>query len=463
MVGPTGVGKVQFITSYAQYFGLIAALGIPVYGIREIAKCKHDRKQLNIVFSELSVIYFITSALLTVIYVCTLLFSSYFDQDRSMYLWSVLLVTLSFTSIDWLYEGLEQFKIVAIRSILVRVFSLILMFVLIKSSKDYYWYLLIIIFTALLNNGINMLRLHRNVSVQLHGLNLKRHLKPLLLIFSTTIATSMYTMLDTVLLGFLSDTRAVGLYTAAVKLAKIALPIVTSLGMVLVPGLAKNLAQKNMKDVQVTLNKSFAFTAFFAIPIGFGLASLAPEFIRAFSSDKFLDATLSMQILSVLPLLIGYGYFFGFQILVPDGKDREMLLSVLGGVVVGLVLNFTLVPPLKHVGAALSNVLSELVVTASYFYFVKKLYSFNFSIKPVLTAIVSSSVFIPITILLRSANLNVYVLLLIAIPACTAAYVLLQKFVFKESLLNEIIQPYLYNKIAAVKARIAPKTTEIYG
>jgi len=463
MVGPTGVGKVQFITSYAQYFGLIAALGIPVYGIREIAKCKHNRAHLNKVFSELSVIYFLTSIVLTLVYVSTLLFSSYFDQDRSMYLWSILLVTLSFTSIDWLYEGLEQFKTVAIRSILVRVFSLLLMFLLIRSSKDYYWYLLIIIFTALLNNGINMVRLHKNVSIQLHGLNLKRHLKPLLLIFSTTIATSMYTMLDTVLLGFLSDTHAVGLYTAAVKLAKIALPIVTSLGMVLVPGLAKNLSQKNMGQVQLTLNKSFAFTAFFAIPIGFGLALLAPEFISAFSSNKFLDATLSMQILAVLPLLIGYGYFFGFQILVPDGKDKEMLLSVLGGVVVGLVLNFALVPSMKQVGAALSNVLSELVVTALYFYFVKKLYSFKFSFKPLLTAIASSLVFIPITLLLRSADLNVYVLLLIAIPACAGAYVLLQKFLFKESLLNEIIQPYLHHKLTALKARFALKNTEIYG
>lgn len=463
MVGPTGVGKVQFITSYAQYFGLIAALGIPVYGIREIAKCKHDRKQLNVVFSELSAIYFLTSILLTTIYVVTLLSSSYFDQDRNMYLWSILLVALSFTSIDWLYEGLEQFRTVAIRSILVRVFSLILMFLLIRSSKDYYWYLLIIIFTALLNNGINMIRLHKNVSVQFSGLNLKRHIKPLLLIFSTTIATSMYTMLDTVLLGFLSNTHAVGLYTAAVKLAKIALPIVTSLGMVLVPGLAKNLSQKNMDNVQLTLNKSFAFTAFFAIPIGFGLALLAPEFIRAFSSDKFLEATFAMQILSVLPLLIGYGYFFGFQILVPDGKDKEMLLSVLGGVFVGLVLNITLVPPLKHVGAALSNVLSELVVTALYFYFVKKHYSFTFSVKPLLTAVASALIFIPIIILLRGAFSNVYILLLIAIPACAAAYIALQKFLFKESLINDIIQPYLINKLTSVKARFFPKTTEIYG
>ena len=463
VVGPSGVGKVQFITSYAQYFALIAALGIPVYGIREIAKHKHDQQKLNVVFSELSVIYFFTSIALTLIYIGTLLFIPYFNQDRGLYLWSILLVMLSFTSIDWFYEGLEQFSIVAIRSILIRVFSLVLMFVLIHTSGDYYWYLLIIIFTTLANNGINMIRLHKSVTIQLSGLSFKRHLKPLLLIFSTTIATSMYTMLDTVLLGFLSNTHAVGLYTAAVKLSKIALPIVTSLGMVLVPGLAKNLSQKNMHAAQYTLNKSFAFTAFFSIPIGFGLALFAPEFIRAFSSDKFLDATLSMQILAVLPLLIGYGYFFGFQILVPDGRDKEMLWSVLGGVVTGLVLNFTLVPKFEHVGASLANVLSELVVTGLYMFFVFKIYDFRFSYKPLYSAIGSSLVFIPIAILIRGLQLNVYYALILAIPACAIIYVLIQKFLFKESLISETIQPYLLNKFTNIKKAFTAKTSQIYG
>lgn len=462
-VGPAGVGKVQFVSSYAQYFALIAALGIPVYGVREIAKNKHDRNKLNLVFSELSVIYFTTSVVLTLIYVATLIYIPYFNHDHNLYLWSIVLVLCSFTSIDWFYEGLEQFRTVAIRSILVRVLSLILMFLLIRHSSDYYWYLLIIIFTTLTNNGINMVRLHRSVSIKLKGLNLKRHLKPLLLIFSTTIATSMYTMLDTILLGFLADTRAVGLYTAAVKLTKIAIPIVTSMGMVLVPSLAKNLTQKNMAGAQYTLNKSFGFTAFFAIPMGFGMALLAPEFIRAFSSDKFIEATASMQILSALPLLIGYGYFFGFQILVPDGKDKQMLMSVLGGVVTGLILNLTLVPLFKHVGAAIANVVSEIVVTSLFIYFVKKLYTFKFSFRPIITSVGSSLFFIPTIILLRGLHLNSYQLLLVAIPACGLVYAFMQKMVFKELLVTESIEPFILGKLSSIKKNLSPKKTQIYG
>jgi O-antigen/teichoic acid export membrane protein len=462
-IGPYGVGQVQFIASYAQYFGLIAALGIPVYGIREVAKQKHSREKLNHVFSELSIIYFFTSVILTLVYIGTLLWVPQLSHNRDLYLWSALLVLLSFTSIDWFYEGLENFSTVAIRSMLIRILSLVLMFVLIKSPGDYYWYLLIIIFTTLANNGYNMLRLHKSVSLQFRGISLKKHLKPLFLIFSTTIATSMYTMLDTVLLGFMADTHSVGLYTAAVKLSKIALPIVTSLGMVLIPGLAKNLSQKNIPAAQNTLNKSFAFTAFFAVPIGFGLVLLAPEFISAFSSNQFLDATLAMQILAILPLLIGYGYFFGFQILVPDGRDKEMLWSVLGGVVAGLVLNLTLVPPFRHVGAALANVLSELVVTGLYMFFVYRLYSFRFSFKPVGTAVLSSLIFIPVVMLVRGLHYNVYYTLALAIPVCALAYVAAQKLLFNEAILAEHIQPFLIGKYQHIKRSIVAKTSQIYG
>ena len=459
IIGPNGIGKVQFITSYAQYFGLIAALGIPVYGIREVAKAKHDQLKLNTIFSELSIIYFFTSIILTVAYLVSILLVTSFKADFSLYLWSASFIILSFTSVDWFYEGLEQFKAVAIRSMLVRVISIIFMFILIRSGKDYFWYLLIMVFTNIANNGINMLRLHKAVSVTFAGLSFKRHFKPLIFIFSTTIATSMYTMFDTVLLGLLSNTHAVGLYTAAVKLSKISLPIVISSGMVLVPGLAKNLAQKNFGQVQHTLNRSFAFTALLSIPICFGLAILAPEFITAFSSEKFLAATFSMRIMALLPVIIGFSYFFGFQILVPDSKDKQMFICVLGGVATSLILNFLLVPKLEHLGAALANVLSEFVVTAIMFYYVKKLYDFKFYSRPVITAVLSSLVFLPLTLLLRMAHFNNYVMLLTAIPSCAILYWFIQKFIFKQPLLAEVIEPFVLAKLTAIKKRLISKKT----
>jgi len=455
-LGPIGVGKVQFITTFASYFSLIAALGIPVYGVREIAKYKGLPDKLSKAFSELFIIYFVTSLFLSIVYLGVVLYMPYFNHDKILYLWSLMLVILGFSSIDWLYAGLEEFKIIAVRSVLVRVVSLVLMFLLIRKASDYYMYLMITIFTTLANNFVNVLLLSKRVKFTLKDLALSRHLKPLLFIFGTTIATSMYTMLDTVLLGFLSDDKSVGLYSAAVKLSKIVIPIVTSLGVILVPRLAKNLAEDNKLEVQSLLDKSFGFISFFSVPIGFGLAILAPELITAFSSKSFIEGTVSMQVLALLPFLIGFGYFYGFQILVPGGKDKELLFSVVGGVIAGLFLNILLVPHFKQLGASLANIGSELVVTSLYIYFVKKHFTYRFSFKPIYSAVICSLLFIPVIYLLRIFHLNLYVLIFACASACGLVYFGMQKVIFKNSLINDTIQPFIFNKIPFLNKKNAP-------
>jgi O-antigen/teichoic acid export membrane protein len=446
-LGPTGVGKVQFIISLATYFSLVAALGIPIYGIREIAKYKDSRTNLSSTFSELIIIYFITSSILTLVYLGLIAFVPYFGPDRPLFFASTLLVILGFTSIDWLYAGLEQFKVIAIRSVLIRTLSLALMFIFIRNASNYYAYLMIIIFTTLSGNLVNVLLLKKNVNFTFRGLAFKRHFAPLLFIFGTTIATSMYTMLDTVLLGFLADDKSVGLYSAAVKLSKIAIPVVTSLGIILVPKLSKSILDNDVSATQELLDKSFDFIAFFSIPLGFGLALLAPELITAFSSSTFLEGTRAMQVLATLPFLIGFGYFFGFQVLLPGGKDKEMLISVIGGVLACLVLNFLLVPHYKHFGASLANVGSEAVVTLIFIYFAKKHYTFRYSFKPLLAAFLSCLVFYPAIAILRACHMNLYVLIAASSTLCAMLYFALQKLIFKNALINNTLQPFLLKKL----------------
>jgi len=173
IIGPTGIGKVQFVTTFAQYFSLIAALGIPIYGVREIAKSKHDKNKLSLVFSELTSIYLLTSLVLSAIYLALVFLFPFFKADRTLYLLSVMLVISGFSSIDWFYEGLEEFKTVALRSVVVRMISLALMFLLIRTSGDYFYYLLIIIFTTIANNAVNLLLLRKKNCYNIKGTEAK--------------------------------------------------------------------------------------------------------------------------------------------------------------------------------------------------------------------------------------------------------------------------------------------------
>jgi O-antigen/teichoic acid export membrane protein len=446
ILGPDGIGKVQFVFSFAQYFALIASIGIPVYGMKEIAKYKNDKEGRSQVFSELIVIYLLSTVCLFLIYLSVILVFPYFSADRGMYLGASLLVLLGFTYIDWVYTGLEEFKSVALRSVLFKILGLLLLYFFVKSKGDFQNYLFIMIFSFLGNNILSFFFLKGKVTLKLSGLQLKPHLIPLFYILGTSLAASMYTDMDTVLLGFLSDSRTVGLYTAAVKLSKITLPFVTSMGVILVPKISMYFAEKKMEEVQHTLNQAFRFLVFFAVPITLGLALLAPEFISLFSGDEFLPATNSMRLLSLLPSIIGLGHFFLYLVLIPAGKNREMFFCVLGGLTVSLLLNIILIPLFKAEGSSIANIVSEIIVTLLYIYFIKKYFKFSYDWSLFFKALVSCLIFVPVIWFSRSLSYDLIYTIMLSIIGCSLTYILLQLLVFKNNFITEI---WIFVKIKA--------------
>lgn len=444
VLGPVGIGKFQFITSFAQYFIIISNLGIPTYGIREIAKHKGDRVQQSKIFSELIIISFLMSMTLTLVYLIIIYSSGFFKADHVLYLTAAISVFLGFTTIDWLYTGLEEFRMITIRSVIVKLLSLLLLYIFVKNENDVLIYLYIAIFSAVANNAYNLYTVRRKVKLIWKKLELFKHIRPLLLIFSLSLAVSIYTLLDVVLLGFLSDPKSVGLYSAAVKLSKIVLPIITSVGTVTMPKMSHLFVTEKYQEIHGLLTKSLHFILFLSIPSFLGLALLAPEFIMLFSGREFLEGVLSMRILSLLPVLIGLGYFWGVQILIPAGKDKEMVYSVLGGMAIAIISNFILVPTLKHVGASIANVLTEIAVTIFYIYFVKKHYSFSFKWRTAVNAVSASILFIPIVFFTRRLNVNASIHLCISVILCVSVYFVVQWLIFKDYLIYEF-----YNSLAA--------------
>lgn len=438
ILGPQGIGKVQIASSFAQYFALFAALGIPIYGVQEVAKIRHNKNKLDAIFSELLTIYFATSIIVTAVYGIVILSFPYFAPNIQLYCYAGLIILLGFSSIDWLYSGLEDFKSLAVRTIVVKLAALAFLYLFVRNADDYLEYLFVTIFALIGNNVINFLMIRKKAALVLPTKEIFRHLKPLFFIFSTTIAASMYTILDTVLLGLLSTEKAVGLYTAAVKLAKVSLPFVTSIGAILIPQISKQIAEEKFGEVQTLLNRSFHFIIFFSIPISLGLFLLAPEFIEVFSGQKFADAVVAMRLVAGLPILIGLGYFFAFQVLVPGGRYKEMFYSVLGGMASCLLLNFLLVPRLQENGTAIANICSELVVTLIYFYFIRKHFNYHYKWSYVIRSLVSSIFFWPLVMAVHQLGLDAISTLILSVAGCALSYFLLQYLVFKDQLAHSI-------------------------
>jgi O-antigen/teichoic acid export membrane protein len=318
----------------------------------------------------------------------------------------------------------------------------------VHDSGDAIYFLMITLFSMMGNNLISLYFIRKQATIQFQQLAFKKHLKPLFYIFATTMAASIYTYLDILLLGFLSTETSVGYYTAAIKLTKIAIPFITAAGFVLIPKFAIQSDIHDEQSIQALLNKSWHYIVFFSVPISVGFFSLAKEFILVFSGDEFTQAIPTMQLLSMLPFLIGLGYFFAFQVLAPMGRSKEMFYAVLVGMCVSLILNFILIPLYQANGTAITILFTEIVVTSLYFYFVSKYFSYKFDWILVLKSSLSCVFFIPIAIMIRQLNFNNVIVLLVAIGASALSYFCIQYFIFKDKYFKQIlkdIQRKLFN------------------
>ncbi|SEA99445.1 flippase [Pedobacter hartonius] len=440
VLGPEGIGKVQFIFSFSQYFALVASIGIPVYGMQQVAKHRHDLEARSKVFSELIAIYLLSTVCLFLLYLSVIFAFPYFHADMNIYLAASLMVLLGFSYIDWLFTGMEEFKSIAIRAVLFKIIGLGLLYSFVGERSDFRIYLYIMMFSFLGNNILSFFLIRGKVRPIFSGLQLKQHLMPLFFILGTSLASSMYTDMDTVLLGFLSNDKTVGLYTAAVKLSKITIPFVTSMTVILMPKVSNDFAERNLAEVQKNIDQTFRFLIFFAVPMAFGLALLAPEFLALFSGNEFLPASNSMRLLSLLPLIVGFGHFFLYMVLVPAGRNKEMFFCVVGGVIVSLVLNVLLIPHFQEVGSSIANVCAEIVVTLLYVYFIKQYFSFTYEWSLLVKAILSSLIFIPLIWLTRGMALSLTCTLLISISGCSVTYLGFQWVVFRNNFLSDILE-----------------------
>lgn len=206
---------------------------------------------------------------------------------------------------------------------------------------------------------------------------LKKHFKPLLYIFASTAAISVYVLLDSVFLGFISTKDAVGYYSLGIRVSKAPIILVTALGSVLIPKLSQAYHSDNQTYFYKLIQKSFDFVGIISFPIIVSMISLSNEIIIIFAGEKFLPAKTSFCILCVVIYLIGISNVFGMQMLNTTGRDKLMTISVTSGLICSIVLNITLIPYLNEVGAAIANLSSELCVTLVMFYFVRKNFKWN--------------------------------------------------------------------------------------
>lgn len=379
VLGAKGVGTFGYTNSIVQYFILFGAIGLNLYGQREIAYHQQNKEEYSQLFWELFLVRLCTMTISLCLFFC--MSSAYTKYTYILYIQMIDIIA-SMIDVSWFYQGIEDFKKIVIRNFFVKLVGVILIFVFIKNSDDLFLYTFFHSLTLFLGNISMWVYLPKILKkVNFRTLRLKNHLKSSFILFIPQIAISLYTMLDKTMIGLLTNNEyEVGFYEQAQKIVKIALTLITSLGTVMMPRVANIYAQHNDNQVREYMNYAFRFVFILGIPIMFGIMGITEHLVPWFFGAGYEKVKLNMIIISPIILFIGLSNVMGMQYLLPTARQRQYTISVIMGSVCNFVLNLLLIPFFLSYGAAVATVCAECMVTLVQFFFIRK----EFDIKNIL-------------------------------------------------------------------------------
>jgi O-antigen/teichoic acid export membrane protein len=450
VLGPDNIGLYNFSESYARYFALVAALGISVYGVREIAKKQDQPKALSNTFTELFLINLIATCVLSVVYICTIIYSNKLSSNATIFYWSFVFFFFQVFVLEWFFTGINQFKFIAVRFFIIRLVFVAAIFIFIKETNDYVKYMQLQVGLTFFLGVINFVYLFKFIDIKttkLKDLNLIKHLKPLFLLFLTIFSISVYLHFDTVLLGILADNESVGYYSAPLKLVKIIIAVLAAITAAMFPKMVQHFEQGDLLQFKKMLNQSFELIMSIGIPTAILVYLLAPEIIFILFGSSFELAIIPLQITAPLILIVSLSTIFGFQILSVHSKDSAILKSAVAGMLFSLTASFLLIPRFKQEGAAYIILCTELLVLSLFIYFSSKVVQLQNTKQVVIREIIFAIPYFILPYLISTLVTGTIIKLLIVLSCSLSWFIAIHFFFVKTSVFRTLVTDIFISRI----------------
>ena len=374
------------------------------------------------VFSQILSIHLISTVLFSVVYIGLALMTPALRAHLDIVFIGLLIMYSNVFMIEWFYQGIERFSYITTRAVIVRTLSVVFLFVFLKPGSHPVVYYGISASGFVITGILNMFFLRGKIKVVLKLSGLKQHLKPLSIILGSTLAVSVYLLMDNIILGFIKNETAVGIYSTAIRIVKIPFAVIVAISTVIIPQVSRAFHDNNQEEVKSLIHKSFSFICLLGIPITAGMFISSSFLVHKFAGDKFLGAIVAVKILAPVIMLVGLNNIFGFQILTPLGKEKYLLRAVIIGMFVSIGFNLCLIPLFSYIGAAITNLFTECVVTLFCYIFVRKYLTVRFDLKILLQCILGAAFFFLIAYFVRRININTDLREIIIIISCAAFY-----------------------------------------
>lgn len=361
VIGAEGVGIYSYSYSIANYFVIFAMLGINNYGNRSIARVRDDKEKLDKTFSSILFFHIIISTISVIVYL--LFINIGVTENKDIFYIQALYVISAIFDINWFFFGIEKFKLTVIRNTIIKLTSMLSIFILVKQQSDLWKYTLIFALGILISQCSLWILLKKYVSVKRVSFKeIFSHLKPCSLLFIPVIAISIYKIMDKIMLGYISDMIQVGFYENSEKLLNVPMGLITALGTVMLPKMSNIFANGKNEESSKYIFKSMKFVMFISIGATCGLISIADILVPIFLGEEFNQCILVIKVISPSILFLGWANVIRTQYLIPTNKDKVFLMSTLLGAIINVILNIIFIKKYGAVGVAIGTVFAEATV-----------------------------------------------------------------------------------------------------
>lgn len=372
VLGAEKIGIYSYTYSIAYYFVLFGQLGLNVYGNRTIATVRDNKEELSKTFWSIYLFQFIISfiaCICYIFYVMTLKNTEYKFFSILQFIYVVSCVW----DINWFYFGIEKFKLTVTRNTIIKIMTVILILLMVKSREDLWIYIIIMSVGTLIGQLILWTQLPKYIKFTKCTLSdCKEHIKPVVVLFLPTIATSLYRVMDKIMLGSNTEMSQLGYYENSEKFISISMGVINALGTVMIPQMSNLVSNGNIKKVKDYINKSMEGIFILAVPIAFGLAGIANILSVVFYGKEFGACGNIISILAISIIFSAWANVIRTQYLVPNKRDKEYIISMFTGAITNLIINIILIPKIGAIGAAIGTVIAELSVAVMHSIYAKR-------------------------------------------------------------------------------------------
>lgn len=373
VLGVTAIGMHTYTESIVTYFILFGSLGISLYGCRKIAYVRNDEEELSKTTWE---IIYLKLFLMIVSLIVFIPFFCFKTEYSLLYTIQILNILANGIDISWFFQGIEDFKTITIRNVVIKIFFVIVLFVVIRGPQDLWLYVLLIVGSSFAGNVVMFFYLSKNINSvrkykgKIHPFS---HMKGTLVLFLPQITNYIYSSLDRSMLKWLTGiVENVAIYDLAQRLIRTAIAVLQSIGYVMMARISNLSSNQDDEGIRIYIRKSINFNLFLSIPITFGVIGVAAKFVPLFYGPGYEEVIPTLMYLTPIIIFISLNSVLGVQLLVALGEEKKYTIATTMGALVNIILNIIFIPKQGVVGACFASVCAEVSVFLLEIYFTKK-------------------------------------------------------------------------------------------